>query len=235
MTQKTGKPRQHNLDLRSARDDFLGVKIRSVGRILPALLICVALAGCASSSMHVASMGNNTYAITRQASTAFSRDTDALKAKAREDAAKFCANQGKQLQVVDILVEKPFFSTGYAQAKIIFKAVDAGNASLTGEPTPAAVSEKPTPVAVSEKPAAIEIGEKPPPVAVSEKPTPIAVSERPAAVEVSEKPAPVAVNERPATGDLYTELIKLDDLRKRGILTEEEFQAEKKKVLSRSK
>jgi hypothetical protein len=43
------------------------------------------------------------------------------------------------------------------------------------------------------------------------------------------------VSEKPAAGDLYTELIKLDDLRKRGILTEEEFQAEKKKVLNRSK
>ncbi len=31
--------------------------------------------------------------------------------------------------------------------------------------------------------------------------------------------------------DLYNELIKLDDLRKRGILTEEEFQAQKKKLL----
>ena len=31
--------------------------------------------------------------------------------------------------------------------------------------------------------------------------------------------------------DLYTELIKLDDLRKRGILTDEEFDAQKKKLL----
>jgi hypothetical protein len=33
----------------------------------------------------------------------------------------------------------------------------------------------------------------------------------------------------------YDELIKLDELRKRGILTDEEFEAEKKKVLARSK
>ncbi len=32
--------------------------------------------------------------------------------------------------------------------------------------------------------------------------------------------------------DAYTELLKLDDLRKRGILTEDEFQAEKTKLLS---
>lgn len=139
--------------------------------------------------MHVVSMGDNTYAITREAGTTFSRDTEALKAQAKEDAAKFCATQGKQLQVVDILVHKPLITMGYVQAKIIFKAVDARNPSLTSEPAPVAVGEKPTPVVVSEK---------------------------------------------PATGDLYTELIKLDDLRKRGILTEEEFQAEKKKVLSRS-
>jgi hypothetical protein len=37
------------------------------------------------------------------------------------------------------------------------------------------------------------------------------------------------------TDDLYVELLKLDELRQKGILTEKEFQAEKKKVLSRSK
>ena len=36
--------------------------------------------------------------------------------------------------------------------------------------------------------------------------------------------------ERPK--DVYTELIKLDDLRKRGILSEAEFEAQKKKLLS---
>ncbi len=42
--------------------------------------------------------------------------------------------------------------------------------------------------------------------------------------ETSEKPS-----------DLYAELLKLDDLRKRGILTEEEFQSQKKKLLEGSK
>ena len=35
--------------------------------------------------------------------------------------------------------------------------------------------------------------------------------------------------------DTYSELIKLDDLRKKGIITEEEFEAEKTKILNRSK
>ncbi len=35
--------------------------------------------------------------------------------------------------------------------------------------------------------------------------------------------------------DLYTELMELDDLRKKGIITEAEFDAEKKKLLRKSK
>lgn len=37
--------------------------------------------------------------------------------------------------------------------------------------------------------------------------------------------------EAPKTKDVYAELTKLDDLRKRGILTEEEFASQKKKLL----
>lgn len=51
-----------------------------------------------------------------------------------------------------------------------------------------------------------------------------------------EKAEPEAKKESvSAEKDLYTELMKLDDLRKRGILTEEEFQAEKRKLLEPSK
>jgi hypothetical protein len=42
------------------------------------------------------------------------------------------------------------------------------------------------------------------------------------------------VERRLTTDELYNELVKLDDLRKKGILTDDEFQAEKKKLLSRS-
>lgn len=172
MLQKCQPPANATLTSAEPAMIFPGVNTRTVGRIPSALAICVALAGCASN-MHVVSMGNNTYTITRDAVTVFSRNTEVLKAQAKEDAAKFCASKGKQLKVVDITVEKPRLTTGYAKAKIVFQAVDAEDSSPT-----------------------------------------------------------VA----PATVDLlYAELIKLDDLRKRGILTEEEFQAEKKKVLNRSK
>ena len=38
-----------------------------------------------------------------------------------------------------------------------------------------------------------------------------------------------------ASDDFYAELLKLDDLRKKGILTEKEFEAQKKKVLKRAR
>jgi hypothetical protein len=56
------------------------------------------------------------------------------------------------------------------------------------------------------------------------------VGERPtarSAVEITER--------RVAAGDVYTELSKLDELHKKGVLTDDEFNAEKKKILNRSK
>ncbi len=52
------------------------------------------------------------------------------------------------------------------------------------------------------------------------------------AAMVPEKPAAAA---SPATEQLYADLIRLDELRKKGILNEAEFEAEKQKVLARSK
>lgn len=52
---------------------------------------------------------------------------------------------------------------------------------------------------------------------------PDALTVRPSAVPVAE------------SGDFYTMLLKLDDLRKKGILTDEEFQTEKSKILRQLK
>jgi hypothetical protein len=125
------------------------------------------------ASSPVVDLGNGTYSITCEANTKFTRNTEILKAQAMEDATRFCTNLGKQLKVVSTKEHKSFYAVGFARATIVFKALNAGDLELTGEPA--------------------------------------------------------------ATGDLYSALLKLDDLRKKGILTEEEFQAEKKKVLARSK
>jgi hypothetical protein len=48
----------------------------------------------------------------------------------------------------------------------------------------------------------------------------------------SKQPSPVLKQEE--TTDLYTELFELDELRERGILTDEEFEAEKAKLLEKN-
>ena len=168
---------------------------KTLGKLLSASCLCVALTGYASSHDNVGdvvSMGNNTYSIKVEAKNALHRDVDALRTEANEAAASYCAEHGKELRVVSLTDKVPTFGLGYAYAKITFKALNPGDPELTA-PAPAAPGG---------------------PVYVA---------------------APAAPVERHLTTDeLYNELVKLDDLRKKGILTDEEFQAEKKKLLSRS-
>jgi len=162
-----------------------GVNRKPSGRILSAFWAGLAiLAGGASmaqaapASPAVVSVGNNTYNITRAANTIFNRDIKKLKAQVMDDAARFCASQGKQLKVLSIAEDPSIFMLGFINVKIAFKALDAGDPELT------------------------------------------------APIEVERKEVP-----RDA---LYIELINLDDLHKKGVLTDEEFTAQKKKILDRS-
>ena len=62
------------------------------------------------------------------------------------------------------------------------------------------------------------------------KPTPMV--QRPDVVVQQTERKSVDVRSNPASSlDVYTELLKLDDLRKKGIITEQEFQAQKTKLL----
>jgi hypothetical protein len=134
-------------------------------------------------------MGDNTWSITCEASTAFHRDIDKLKADATDAATKYCADHGKQMRVISLTGKLPMFSMGYARAKIVFMALNPGDPDLTA---------------------------------------PLVAPGAPAQVVYA------PVERRLTTDELYSELVKLDDLRKKGILTDDEFQAEKKKLLSRS-
>lgn len=139
-------------------------------------------------------MGNDTYSITCEAKNAFDRDSDRLKDDATAAANNYCASQGKQMKLVSLTSVVPLFSTGYAKAKIVFKALNPGAPEVANEAAPAAA---PAPAFA---------------------PAP--------AVEPAKRSL--------TTDDLYVQLSKLDDLRKKGILTDDEFQAEKRKLLSRS-
>ncbi len=171
------------------------MKSLPLGRFISVSLLCVAASAFASSTPPTpVSLGNNTYSITCEASNAFHRDIDKLKADATDQATQFCAQQGKQLKLLSLTGKVPMFATGYAHAKIVFKALNPGDPELNMPVTP----------------------------------------EGTIAVPMVSAPAAPPPPPRLTTDELYTELVKLDDLRKKGILTDDEFQAEKKKLLSRS-
>jgi len=198
-----GPGRQLNLDLTGAPGDGFRVNMKTLGKILTAAFLCVACVGYASSSREkVTPMGNDTFSITREARTTFTRSTDKLKEEVTASAEKFCQDQGKQMRLISLTGKVPMIGLGYATATIVFRALNAGDPGLTS----------PLPV---EGAAAAPSGYA-----------------APAGYAAAAEPAPRTLTN--TTDDLYNALTKLDDLRKKGILTDEEFQAEKKKILSRS-
>lgn len=167
---------------------------------LPLLASLVLALGFAVTSAHaqanpeIVSLGHDTYALTHWANNGWTRNTDKLKDLALEDAAAYCAKLHKELKVLSTETDHPAIPlTGFASAKVVFKALDANDPELH-----APVAESPM------------LGTYAPVVA-------------------PQPPAP-----RTTTDTLYNDLMKLDDLRKRGILTDEEFQAQKKKLLEKA-
>jgi len=171
---------------------------------LPAFLVLVlglvATAAGASNppNPEIVSLGHDTYALTRWAETGFTRNTAKLKTQALEDAAAYCASLHKELKVLSTTTARPTVPlTGFARAKVVFKALDANDPELH---TSVVESESGAPVSV------------------------------PAAAPALAPPAP-----RSDTDGLYSDLMKLDDLRKRGLITEEQFQALRNKLVEKSK
>ena len=157
-----------------------------------ALFLAPSLNGWAASVSKMESMGDNTFAITRTATSGFDRDVRKFRQEAEQDAQKYCTSQGKVMKVVAVTSDRPHFGGGFASAKIVFQALAAGDPALT------------------------------------------AVTPAPAASEGQSVAAPAGVLPTYA-GDLYSEILKLDDLRKRGLLTDKEFEQQKKKLLKKSK
>ena len=171
----------------------------------------VAVTCRAQTNPEIVSLGHDTYSLTRSANSGFTRNTDKLQTQALEDATAYCARLHKELKVISTTTEKPLIPlTGFANAKIVFKALDANDPELHA------------PVAVSIPGTAAPVYT---PVAAAPVYAPAAAT--PAAAE--------SAPSKTATDVLCSDLTKLDDLRKRGVLTDEEFQAQKKKLLEQSK
>ncbi|HWA87968.1 MAG TPA: SHOCT domain-containing protein [Opitutus sp.] len=162
---------------------------------LLAAVVCLGLATTALASSTLSqpqSLGDNLYAITNTARTAFSRDVDALRGGAVAAAKKFCAARGDTMKIVSAVTDTPRFGLGYYSVKLIFKPLKAGDPELT---EPASAQPSPAPAAIAPAPG----------IPVANSPT--------------------------GTGDYYNDLLKLDDLHKRGIITDQEFERQKKKIL----
>ena len=178
------------------------------------LLFGLVAVSCRAADVNpeIVSLGHDTYALTRWATNGFSRNTEKLQKVALEDAAAYCARLHKELKVISTSMDKPFVPlTGFASAKVVFKALDANDPELHA-PAPVETIPGTTTVVYAQTPA-----------------TPV-YAPAPATPVVAESPTP-----KTATDVLCGDLMKLDDMRKRGILTDEEFQAQKKKLLEQSK
>ena len=170
-----------------------------------ALLFGLVAVTCRAADINpeIVPLGHDTYALTRWATNGFTRNTEKLQKLALEDAAAYCARLHKELKVISTSKDRPAVPlTGFASAKVVFKALDANDPELHA------------PVPVESIPGT----------------TTQVYAPAPAAPVVAESPTP-----KTATDVLYNDIMKLDDLRKRGLLTDEEFQAQKKKLLEQSK
>ena len=163
---------------------------------ITALSLALPLSVWGASVSKLESMGDNTFAITRTATSGFDRDVRKFRQEAEQDAVKYCTSRGKMLKVVAVTSDRPHFGGGFASARIIFRALEAGDPALTAVEAPV--------------PAAAAPGAGP---------------------SVAAAPGVLPTY----AGDLYSEILKLDDLRKRGLLSDKEFEQQKKKLLKKFK
>jgi Short C-terminal domain len=153
----------------------------------------------------------DTYRISRVDGVGRYADAAAMQAAVAEEASAFARSQGKV--AVPISTHQETMRAGHlTTVEYAFRLVAPAEAAATATPQGSAItsvaSAAPAVAAAAAKPEAAE-----PPAAAS------APQARPASTP-DVKP------------DLYNELIMLDDLRKRGILTDAEFQALKTKLLA---
>jgi len=162
--------------------------------------------GC--SAPEARSLGGDVYALTASAS----RYNTGKREDLARQAAAFAESRGK----VAVALPQPGTLSGIDRGGVVeyrFRLVDKDGSARQAPAEPVA-------------PAKAEA--TPPPAPASP-----AKAEPPAAPKEASPARPIEpAGPRP---DLYGELIKLDDLRKRGILTEAEFQAQKKKLLDAQK
>ncbi|HEY3756508.1 MAG TPA: SHOCT domain-containing protein [Opitutaceae bacterium] len=145
-------------------------------RLFAAAAVVALLAGCHSTTSKVVSQGDNLFTVTRESTNVLNRNEADMKQLAEDDAAKYCEQRGKQLQIVKVATDKPDFRDGFVSVTVTFRAVDSGQISAP----------------------AMGLGDVAP----------------------------------PGSSEFYRKLKELEDLRKSGVISEDEFEAAKKKILA---
>jgi len=185
----------------------MGLNIRRVGQVVVLGLSAALYAGCTTPG--IVRIAEDTYRVSRADPGHVFADDAAMKAAAVADADAFARSRGMVAMPVNVVAET--LAVGHLKTlDYEFRLVPA-NAPATV----AASSAAPTSVAAPAAAAAVRMQVPAAPAVVAVPPLPPAPPPLPAAHH-----------------DYVDELIRLDDLRKRGILTEDEFHALKAKIIS---
>jgi hypothetical protein len=177
------------------------------GSRLFALSVAAGLLG-ACSYPGMVRLSADTYRLSRADAGHVYADTAAMKAAVVDDANAFARSKG--MAAVEVAVQEETLQVGHLSTiDYDFRLVPVGAPPSAATPAPAPASVQPVVV--------------PPAVPAA------AIAVTPAAAPPTVVPALPPARARP---DYYDELIRLDDLRKRGILTDDEFQTLKAKILA---
>jgi Short C-terminal domain len=181
-----------------------------VGAIAGAALLAGACIGPGTGT-GLTQLSTDTYRISRVDGVGRYPDAEAMTAAVAEEASAFARGQGKV--AVPISTHQETMRAGHlSTVEYDFRLAAPGEPAATAAPRGSAIASvaSAAPAAAAAKPEA-------------------KAAEIPVAA-----PAPQArsASTPEAKPDLYNELIMLDDLRKRGILTDAEFQALKTKLLA---
>lgn len=151
------------------------------------LSFALLLAACASTN-DIVPVGKDTYIVSGWGKSPGGYSGAEVKANAIKEAGKFCAGQGKQIQVVSSTQRDMTFGVN-ATAELQFMCLSPNDADYSRAPVR---------------------------------------READAAIDVRKG---INVKSDRNAGSVYDELLKLDELRKRGVITDAEFEAQKAKLL----
>ncbi len=174
-------------------------------------VLALVLSACATPATGIVELSADSYRLTRVDGVGRYPDAAAMKAALVEEANAFARRQGKV--AVPMASREEAMRAGHLMtAELEFRLAAAGEVAAIAA-TPAVLPSVPVVKSAAAAPVL------PAPAAAPALPAPTAAS----------APPSVAPDMK---ASLYNELIMLDDLRKRGILTDAEFQALKTKLLA---